>query len=144
MFGQTVMQSNLPSQPTVDKVLAAKRDALRQQEQAQEYEKDIELLERCLDEENSKINVLKKQLAKTCDVDGSNIVYRNHLKFLSTQNLQKDIEDKIKDYLKDHITNFKPPNDKTQRLIEEIKSQNAQIIKGTLEKAFKIENTSAK
>lgn len=95
----------------------------------QNIDMDISLLEKALIEENSQINTIKKYLAKNSDIDSSNVVYRNTLKLISTQALPKDTELKIKDYLKDHLTNFKPPNQNTRKLIEEIKLQNSQIIK---------------
>lgn len=107
----------------------------------QKYDNDIRLLERSLNEENSKINTLKKALVKNCDVDGSNVVYRNALKLNATQVLPKDTEIKIKDYLKNHLTNFKPHNPNTQTLIEEIKAQNAKVIK---ESAKSFEEMSSK
>ena len=95
----------------------------------QNIDMDISLLEKALIEENSQINTIKKYLAKNSDIDSSNVVYRNTLKLISTQALPKDTELKIKDYLKDHLTNFKPSNQNTRKLIEEIKLQNSQIIK---------------
>ena len=95
----------------------------------QNFDKDINLLEKALIEENSQINSVKKFLSKNSDIDESNIVYRNTLKLITTQSLAKDTELKIKDYLKDHLTNFKPPNQRTRKLIEEIKLQNSKIIK---------------
>ena len=95
----------------------------------QNIDMDISLLEKALIEENSQINTIKKYLAKNSDIDSSNVVYRNTLKLISTQALPKDTELKIKDYLKDHLTNFKPPNQNTRKLIEEIKLQNSQIIR---------------
>ena len=95
----------------------------------QNLDKDINLLEKALIEENSQINSIKKHLSKNSDIDETNVVYRNTLKLISTQSLPKDTELKIKDYLKDHLTNFKPPSKKTRELIEEIKLQNSKIIK---------------
>lgn len=56
-------------------------------------------------------------------------MYRNSLKLHATQLLPRDTEIKVKDYLKNHLTNFKPHNPNTQILIEEIKTQNAKLIK---------------
>jgi hypothetical protein len=95
----------------------------------QKYDNDIRLLERSLNEENNKISAIKKSLIRTSDIDGSNVVYKNSLKLHATQPLRDDTQSKIREYLKDHLTNFKPPNCNSQNLIEEIKAQNSHIIK---------------
>lgn len=67
-------------------------------------------------------------MVRSSDIDGSNTYYRNVLKLNTTQNLSQDTVQKVKEYLKSHITNFKPPWNRQQKLIEEIKMQNAKII----------------
>lgn len=62
-------------------------------------------------------------------------MYRNTLVLNSAQSIDKDTESKIREYLKDHISNFKPAPDKTLSLIEKIRQQNAQIIKSRTNKA---------
>jgi hypothetical protein len=56
-------------------------------------------------------------------------VYRNTLVLNSAQSIDKDTEGKIREYLKDHISNFKPAPEKTCNLIEQIRQQNSEIIK---------------
>ncbi|CAI2373097.1 unnamed protein product [Moneuplotes crassus] len=94
-----------------------------------EIDNDILILEKAIKEEDSHIDVLKHNIVNTSDVDGSNFAYRNNLKFHSTQPLGTDTQSKIKSYLSEHLSNFKPHNKKTIQLIEQIKSQNAEIIK---------------
>lgn len=82
------------------------------------YDNDIRLLNRSLNEENNKINTIKKSLIRISDVEGSNVVYKNNLKLHATQPLRDDTQTKIREYLNDHLTNFKPPNSQSQSLIE--------------------------
>ena len=41
-------------------------------------------------------------------MDGSVLLYKNNLKLNTTQSLSQDTVIKVKDYLKSHLTNFKP------------------------------------
>lgn len=118
------------SQSDMHKIKALKSQCLHRLGNSiiQKYDTDIQLLEKSLQEENNKLMYIKKMLAKSSDVDGSNVVYRNTLRLNTTQQLPRDTEGKVKTYLKAHLTNFKPSNEKTRRLIEEIKRQNSATI----------------
>ena len=61
-------------------------------------------------------------------MDGSVLLYKNNLKLNTTQSLSQDTVIKVKDYLKSHLTNFKPQSNQHWSLIEQIRQQNAQII----------------
>ena len=95
----------------------------------EELDNDLSILEKTLQEETTHLSSIKNTLAKTCDIDGSNTVYHNSLVMHSLQPLTAPTQTKIKSYLSQHISNFKPPNQKTKSLIEKIKSENSEIIK---------------
>ena len=61
-------------------------------------------------EEDSHLDDLKENLIRTSDIDSSNVVYQNNLKFHSAQSLELETQGKIRAYLNDHISNFKPLN----------------------------------
>lgn len=122
------------------KIIALKNESMHKIgiSKLNEIDNDIRILEKTIKEEDTKIDGLKKDIIMTSDVDGSNVVYKNNLNFHSTQSLGAETQRKIKSYLSGHLSNFKPHNEKSQNLIETIKSQNAEIIKKNKLKGQKI------
>lgn len=91
--------------------------------------KDIKALEEALTEEDGRIKKVAKQLVKKSDVQGKGVVYRNELKLSTMQDLSKDTVGKVKDYLRDHLDNFKAVGKEQQQIIEKVRMQNSEILK---------------
>lgn len=91
--------------------------------------KDIKALEEALTEEDGRIKKVAKQLVKKSDVQGKGVVYRNELKLSTMQDLSKDTVGKVKDYLRDHLDNFKAVGKEQQLIIEKVRMQNSEILK---------------
>ena len=78
-------------------------------------------------------------MAKSIDVDNSNVVHKSELNFLSSKKISMDCTDKIKYVLDQHVTNFTPTSNDTKQLIKQIRQQNRSILKQANSENYGIE-----